>query len=97
MNEKNKNEEIQTRREFFKKAARATLPVLGAVVLSSLPFQQVEAHDCGSSCSSTCYRGCQYGCGYNCNGLCRDNCTRTCYNTCKTTCDSTCKGTSKSW
>ena len=30
---KKKNEELQTRREFFKKAARKMLPMLGAVVV----------------------------------------------------------------
>lgn len=36
--EKNKqNEELQSRREFFKKAAKSALPILGAVVLASAP------------------------------------------------------------
>lgn len=33
MEEKNKREEIQSRREFFKKAAKAALPVVGAILL----------------------------------------------------------------
>lgn len=37
MNNKNSSEELQSRREFFKKAAKAALPVSGAVVSSSLP------------------------------------------------------------
>ena len=32
-----KNEELQSRREFFKKAAKGALPILGAVVLASAP------------------------------------------------------------
>lgn len=35
--EKNKNEELQSRRDFFKKAAKGVLPILGAVVLSGAP------------------------------------------------------------
>ena len=43
MNEKNKQEEIQTRREFFKRAAKSALPVLAATVLSNIPFLKAEA------------------------------------------------------
>ena len=32
MDTKNPNEELQSRREFFKKAAKAALPVVGAVI-----------------------------------------------------------------
>lgn len=39
--EKNKNnEELQSRREFFKKAAKSALPILGAVVLASTGYCQ---------------------------------------------------------
>ena len=34
---KNKNEELQSRREFFKKAAKGALPILGAIILASNP------------------------------------------------------------
>ncbi|MCQ2360556.1 MAG: Cys-Xaa-Xaa-Xaa repeat radical SAM target protein [Paludibacteraceae bacterium] len=82
----NQNEEFQTRREFFKKAAKAALPVVGAVVISSLPILQVKAqYGCNGGCSSSCY------------GMCVSTCMGTCVGTCKTTCDSTCIGTSKSW
>lgn len=37
MVKKEKNEELQSRREFFKKAAKGALPILGAVVLASAP------------------------------------------------------------
>lgn len=41
-----KNEELQSRREFFKKAAKGALPILGAVVLASaqvsLMLQKVQ-------------------------------------------------------
>ena len=43
MEKKNSNEELQSRREFFKKAAKAALPVVGAVVLSSLPINPIMA------------------------------------------------------
>ena len=35
---KKENNEIQSRREFFKKAAKGALPILGAVLLASSPI-----------------------------------------------------------
>ena len=32
-----KNEELQSRREFFKKAAKGALPILGAILLAGMP------------------------------------------------------------
>lgn len=32
------NNNIQSRREFFKKAAKGALPILGAIVLSNTPL-----------------------------------------------------------
>ena len=54
METKNKNEEIQSRREFFKKAAKVALPVVGAIALANLPIANAEAQygclGCGQSC-----------------------------------------------
>lgn len=92
MNEKNKNEEIQSRREFFKKAAKATLPVLGAVVLSNIPFAETKADyvnrftgEC-TGCSGSCQRSCSGSCQGNCQGDCQGNCKGACYGTCKGSC-----------
>ena len=92
MNEKNKNEEIQSRREFFKKAAKATLPVLGAVVLSNIPFTETKADyvnrftgEC-TGCSGSCQRSCSGSCQGNCQGDCQGNCKGGCYGTCKGSC-----------
>ena len=79
----NENEELQSRREFFKSAAKAALPVVGAVVLGSLPIKlQAES---SSSCSF-CGGGCK-GCSGSCVGSCSDVCT-----SCSGTCNTTCKG-----
>jgi len=57
MSKKKSNEELQNRREFFKKAAKAALPVVGAVVLSSLPIVKSKA-------VTNCWNGgCVNGCG----------------------------------
>ena len=75
MSNKNSSEELQSRREFFKKAAKAALPVVGAVVLSSLPILKSEAAtgcwnaDCEGSCNSGC-QGCQDSCYGSCKGTC---------------------------
>ena len=37
MKKNEKNEELQSRREFFKKAAKGALPILGAIVLANAP------------------------------------------------------------
>ena len=37
MEKNEKNEELQNRREFFKKAAKSALPILGAIVLAGAP------------------------------------------------------------
>lgn len=77
MSNKKQNEELQSRREFFKKAAKAALPVVGAVVLSSVPFVKAKA-------ATGCYNG---GCMYECDGTCNDSC----YGSCKGTCNASCK------
>ena len=37
MEKNKKNEELQSRREFFKQAAKGALPVLGAILLANTP------------------------------------------------------------
>lgn len=37
MKKNEKNEELQSRRDFFKKAAKGALPILGAILLSGAP------------------------------------------------------------
>lgn len=80
----NKNEEILSRRGFFKRAAKGTLPILGGIVLASLPIipQQVMAH-----CGNSCYAGCDAQCANNCSS----SCTGSCYG-CSHTCTGICTG-----
>lgn len=81
----NKNEELQSRREFFKVAAKAALPVIGAVVLSQVP---VAAH---ATQSSYCQAGyaCTGGCSGNCKGECKYGCT-----SCSGGCQGSCRSSS---
>ena len=88
MENKNKNEELQSRREFFKSAAKAALPVLavaafGTTLLTSCDENQPSTssngcNGCSGSCSSSCSGGCEGGC----SGGCDDNCTAACWNSC---------------
>ena len=101
---KNKNnEELQSRREFFKKAAKGALPILGAVMLASAPgivkaaqrspmgCQYGCQYTCSGSCAGRCL-GCYDGCTYACMKDCTNSCNGSCYNSCYTTCSGTCQG-----
>ena len=94
MEEKNKREEIQSRREFFKKAAKAALPVVGAIALASSPIISRAVNSgvvtgcigcegsCMASCVGTCDTGCKSGCKYECKSGCKYNCKGSCKNAC---------------
>ncbi|MCR4827278.1 MAG: Cys-Xaa-Xaa-Xaa repeat radical SAM target protein [Bacteroidales bacterium] len=77
------NDEIQSRREFFKNAAKKALPILGAIVLAGTPNIIHAARK---------PMGCEIGCENSCTGGCTGSCTYGCQTTCKGTCESTCKG-----
>lgn len=85
MKEKKQNEELQSRREFFKEAAKKALPVIGAIAIASSP---VLAHATGIKEGPTgCYNG---YCTNTCSGRCTDHCTGTCYGSCQGTCELRC-------
>ena len=77
---KNKNnEELQSRREFFKKAAKGALPILGAIVLAGTPNILNATEHAPNGCS-------RYGCGVctnSCSGACKGGCYTTCSGGCK--------------
>ena len=92
--EKHNNEDLQSRRDFFKKAAKKALPILGAIVLANAP---VIAHagnlestngcngcagGCMASCKGTCNGGCKGSCKYECSGGCKTGCRNTSKNAC---------------
>lgn len=78
----NKNEELQSRRQFFKKAAKATLPILGAIVLANTPLSS-QAIEHATGCL-----GCRGKCMASCKGTCNGTCSGTCYRYCKQGCNS---------
>lgn len=75
MEKKMNNEELQNRREFFKKSAKGILPILGAIVLASTPaivsaHSSLPSSEC-QGCTGLC-TGCT-GCT-SCSGLCEGQC-----------------------
>lgn len=90
-------EELQSRRDFFKKAVKGALPILGAIVLTGMPNVVKAAETpmgCGEyTCSAGCKNACK-GCEYTCKGFCKNAC-KGCEYTCKGTCKNTCEGTSR--
>lgn len=98
MKKNEKNEELQSRREFFKKAAKGALPILGAIVLANAPAAINAAEKapmgCTGTCYGACYGGCK-GCSTTCTGTCSNGC-RGCSTTCTGGCSHyACKGVGK--
>lgn len=90
MDKKERNEEIQSRREFFKNAAKGALPILGAVLLAQVPAV-AKATEIPMGCSSGCYKTCSNTCEGTCAGGCRDRCSG-CGTACSKGCSSSCTG-----
>lgn len=94
MEENKKKEELQSRRGFFKSAAKKALPILAAVALANVPqiMKAAEAETgcnraCSYSCKGGCSGGCQTqcaadGCGHSCAGSCRGKCYSMCTDSC---------------
>lgn len=83
MKNNKENEELQSRREFFKEAAKKALPVIGAIALVSSPIVAQAAEKvpmgCENNCSGTCAGRCEGGCAENgCKGGCSGTCDSGC-------------------
>lgn len=99
MKQNEKKEELQSRREFFKKAAKGALPILGAIALAGTPGIVKAADEalgcnygCSYGCSGSCGRACSYGCQGSCRGACSGACSYSCQNTCSGSCQGRCSG-----
>ena len=103
-----KKNELQSRREFFKEAAKRALPVV-ALILTPSFFASCEKDfytkgrsiceectgSCGNNCSGSCGSSCSSDCTNGCKGACSAACTATCTGSCKGSCSSSCKTTCK--
>lgn len=83
------DEELQSRREFFRKAAKVALPILGAVVLASNPIITKAAEEASMGCNYGCTAVCSTSA---CQGTCQGGCRYTCEHGCK---NYGCKGVNK--
>ena len=88
---KKENNELQSRREFFKKAAKGALPILGAVILASSPIIS-KATETPMGCDNSCLNVCRDDCTATCKGTCNWSCQTSCYGSCSNTCHGTCSG-----
>jgi hypothetical protein len=90
-----KKDELQSRRQFFKKAAKGALPILGAIALANMPMlasaSETRMGCYGSGCSSGCSYGCANtcvgGCDGSCAGGCHTGCLQGCYQGCRMSCE----------
>lgn len=87
-----KNEELQSRREFFKSAAKGALPILALTVLGPGFLSSCEKEKEKSTGSS----GSSSGCGKSCSGGCDDGCTNNCDDLCGGDCWAYCESKYKS-
>lgn len=99
MNTKQENNELQSRRQFFKKAAKNVLPLLGTIALFNVPLgliaqEQTKQGGCNASCSNNCYHNCRTTCRTMCGNNCRGSCQIYCMYSCGNACDGTCAGSS---
>lgn len=106
MDKEKKNEELLSRRGFFKKAAAAALPILAATAFLSNPVvakaaepeigtdaesNQCTYGSCAYSCSGSCSGSCSSSCGMGCSGSCKGGCGG-CKGACRSSCSNACKG-----
>jgi len=98
---KEKRKELQTRREFFKKAAKGLLPIIAGVTLAGCNTlltsirERLSNGGGGYSEGSGGGYGESNGCGYTCSAGCSGGCDGTCRWGCETTCKGSCAGSSE--
>ncbi len=84
-----KENEILSRRSFFKKAAGIVIPAVAMVALPSVmtsceideEYPDVPTGCTGSSCKNGCKTGCQGSCYTHCQVICKGSCGYNCKGT----------------
>lgn len=87
-----KEKDIISRRQFFKRSASAILPAVAMVVLpsalTSCEYDPMDYPELGGGSGSGSSNGCS-----SCKGAgCKNGCVSTCYSTCTGTCKGNCGG-----
>ena len=81
---RNENEELQSRRNFFKKLAKGVLPILGGIALSNFSIEGKATNQLSSNESEE--SEVEMGCDWGCTGGCRASCGRACSYSCSGSC-----------
>lgn len=82
---------IVSRREFFKKAAKTIVPILGVMTFGPTLLNSCGDDDDAGGCSN-CRGNCSITCGNSCRGnaarasSCRSGCTSLCISSCRGYC-----------
>lgn len=90
---KKKQNEIISRRQFFKKSVYVALPMLGIMTSGCNSFQSAlmdSLYNRGSGSGSGERRGYDGGSNNGCGNLCTTTCSSLCTDTCKGYCTNTC-------
>lgn len=92
MKKNEKNEGLQSRREFFKKAAKGALPILGLAIMANVPMISNAAESEYCTCAGDSKGACSGGCSTTCYNQCYASCKTGCQYSCRSTCDASCNG-----
>lgn len=84
MKKNGKNEELQSRREFFKKAATRSLPILAFAVLGTSLLTSCDKDDDDYNNKPSGCNGCSGSCDGSCAGSCDESCSAACAFNCGT-------------
>lgn len=100
MKEKKQNEELQSRREFFKQATKKALPLVAVLVAPQIMSScekdlWKESEPTCRTCGGTCKNTCKEACSSDCELTCKNGCDTGCKDTCKSTCKGSCRYNSK--
>lgn len=78
MDNKKKNEKLQSRRDFFKKTAKSVLPILGVLAIGSTLLSCTRDDDDDKPSQPTGCNGCSGSCSSSCSGSCEESCSARC-------------------
>ncbi len=78
-------EDLKSRRDFFKIAAKGVLPIFGLTILGQTILTSCDKLDDITGCSD-CSGGCEVSCENECGGTCKSGCYTGCSSGCKSGC-----------
>lgn len=88
-------EEFISRRELFRKCAKAILPTIAVLAINNpviAAIKYVQVQDCKGACMIGCNNTCHGSCAVGCTHMCGNSCTNACKGTCWQKCVEECTG-----